>query len=111
MAILERSLNLAIGTGYTIDLGQKVSSVKLITDSAMTCYVKTFSDTLPAPIAPVASPAPATGALSTWAEMAVSQTLPIGFALPTSLNGSQYDNVRYICVWAVTAGILTVVAQ
>lgn len=112
MAYVQKTLLMAVGAGYRVDLGQDCGAVTVTCKAD--CYVKVVGgDTASPPTAPVATPAPAAGAVAEYIHLATSgdkQTVGAdqdGRGFVPALQ----EQLRYVLVWAVAAGDLLIVGH
>lgn len=101
----QKTLNMAAGAGYLIDLGGGVGTMSILARAE--CFIRVSGPTSSAPSAPTATPDPASGAQASWLHVLASEEVTLGVD-PSYWNGAQVaqDTMQYIEVWAVAAGYL-----
>lgn len=118
--LVQKTLNMANGTGYVVPLSTGVAFGSVQLRAGVACYVKTvaYSAIDPAPSAPVATPAPASGATADYYHMAASETIRIGYEAPMGavkfkdiVETSYTDTIQYLVVWSEGAGDLVINAH
>ena len=105
---VQKTLSMQATTGYSVALGQQCGFVNLLAKAD--CWVKVVSSLNgDSTTAPVATPAPAAGAVSDWIHLATSgETLTYDYSkgFNQAPVGFPKDRATHVLVWAVGAGEL-----
>jgi len=104
---------MAAGAGYSIALGKDCGFVNILAKAD--CWVKVVSSHNGDSVtAPVATPAPAAGATSTWIHLAASgETHTVDYAKGFQSTAPAFteDRMTNVLVWGVAAGELLINAR
>jgi len=116
MAMKTKTLLMANGAGYVLQLDPAIPYGSVEIRSAVACMVKVvkFSLTDPAPTAPSMDPTPVVaGETSEYWPMAALDIKKFGVRTPKGAeDGGRFtDTIQYVVVWSMGAGTLSVDAQ
>ena len=107
MASVTKTLSMGVGAGYLVTLGAACSFLELAARAE--CYVQPVTSAAAlesAPVAPVASPAPALGAQADFHHLKAGEKVVYNLLEATECNRSTtYSHVR---VWGIAADDLLV---
>lgn len=114
MALVQKTLYMAVNKGYLITLPLSASNVKVT--STVACEVTVYPPTLAggtAPIAPVATQLPAAdGVITDFYRLAANGSETFGYEFPKGGNAEYGDAIGYVAVWCeAAAGTLTIKAH
>lgn len=110
---VQKTLAMQATTGYSIALGQDCGFVNILAKAE--CWVKVVSSyNGDSTTAPVATPAPAAGAVSNWIHLAASgdtHTVDLSKGFQSPAPGLLGDRMTNILCWSVGAGDLVINAR
>lgn len=104
----QKTLSMAAGGGYLVDFSAPVGLVSI--KASAECWIRVSNTTGSA--APTATPAPASGAQASWLHLDEGDAVSFGVD-PAYTGGAlvAQDQIQYVEVWAIGAGLLTLSAH